>query len=54
MSPDEIILTGMSSNFQYEKISRALDSVDNKDILRDNAKLYAKLWIKATQVRRSI
>ena len=35
MNPSEIELTKVSKNFEYEKISREIDSVDDIKLLRD-------------------
>ena len=46
MNPDEIKLQKLSKNFEYEKLSRDIDSIDDIKILRDVTKSYVKLYLK--------
>ena len=46
MNPDTIKLENLSKIFEYEKISRELDSCENLEQLRDIAKCYVKLHFK--------
>lgn len=50
MDPDKISLSNMSKLFEYEKISRDLDSIDDIDTLRNWAKSYIKLYFKQQEV----
>ena len=46
MKPSEIELTKVSKNFEYEKISREIDTVEDVKTLRDMVKCYLKLYLK--------
>jgi hypothetical protein len=50
MDPDKISLENMSKLFEYEKLSRDLDSIDDIEILRTYAKSYIKLYFKQQEV----
>lgn len=50
MNPDKIELTTISKSFEYEKISRGIDSIEEIDALRNLAKSYAKLYYKQQEV----
>jgi hypothetical protein len=50
MDPDAITLENMSKMFEYEKISREIDNIDDINILRDFAKSYIKLYLKQQEV----
>jgi len=50
MDPDEIKLDNLSKSFEYTKISKDIDSCDDRDILKDIAKSYAKLYLKQQEV----
>lgn len=50
MNPDKIELTTISKSFEYEKISRSIDSIEEIDVLRNLAKSYAKLYYKQQEV----
>jgi hypothetical protein len=54
MNPSEIELTKVSKNFEYEKISREIDSVDDVKLLRDTAKCYLKLYLKQQETITAI
>lgn len=46
MDPDEITLEKLSKSFEYAKIAREIDSCDDRDMLKNIAKSYAKLYFK--------
>jgi|TARA_B100001094_G_scaffold231341_1_gene226130 hypothetical protein len=46
MNPDQIELKKLSKTFEYEKLSRDIDSIDDIKILRDVTKSYVKLYLK--------
>ena len=46
LTPDDIQLTSVSKSFEYEKISREIDTCDDVEILRKIAKLSLKLTFK--------
>lgn len=50
MNPDKIVLENISKMFEYEKLSRDIDSIDNLETLRDYAKSYIKLYLKQQEV----
>jgi len=50
MDPDEIKLDNLSKSFEYTKISKDIDSCDDRDILKNIAKSYAKLYLKQQEV----
>lgn len=50
MSPNDIELQNLTKNFEYEKISREIDSCENKDQLKNIAKSYVKLYFKQQEV----
>lgn len=46
MNPDKIELENLSKIFEYEKISRELNSCDDIEKLKNVAKCYIKLFLK--------
>lgn len=50
MNPDSISLENISKMFEYEKLSRDIDSIDDAEILRNFAKSYIKLYLKQQEV----
>ena len=46
MNHEELKLETVSKMFEYEKISRELDSCTNIDMLRNICKCYVKLYMK--------
>jgi len=50
MDPDKVSLESISKSFEYEKISRDLDKIEDIEVLRDFAKCYAKLYYKQQEV----
>jgi hypothetical protein len=50
MNPDQIQLEDVNKMFEYEKISRDIDSVDDIEVLKNYAKSYIKLYLKQQEV----
>ena len=50
MDPDKISLESISKMFEYEKLSRDIDSIDDIEILRSFTKSYIKLYLKQQEV----
>lgn len=50
MDPNEITLDSVNKLFEYEKISRSIDSINDLDLLKKLAKSYAKLYFKQQEV----
>jgi hypothetical protein len=50
MDPDKIILDNLNKSFEYEKLARDIDSIDDLDVLRNYAKSYIKLYLKQQEV----
>jgi hypothetical protein len=46
MNPNKIKLENISKLFEYEKISREIDSCNDADQLKNIAKSYVKLFLK--------
>ncbi len=54
MKPSDIDLENISKMFEYEKIARDIDSIDDINILRNFAKSYIKLYLKQQEVISSL
>jgi hypothetical protein len=50
MDPDKISLESISKMFEYEKIARDIDSIDDIEIIKNFAKSYVKLYLKQQEV----
>ena len=50
MDPTSIILEDMNKMFEYEKIARDIDSIDDIETVRDFAKAYVRLYLKQQEV----
>lgn len=50
IDPNQIELENISKLFEYEKISRDIDSIDEIEIVRNFAKAYARLYLKQQEV----
>ena len=46
MDPDSIELTNLSKSFAYQKIATDIDKCDDRDMLKNIAKSFAKLYYK--------
>ena len=54
MKPDDLKLDTMSKLFEYEKISRELDTCTNIDLMRNLCKCYVKLYMKQQETVASL
>jgi len=54
MDPNEISLENLSKIFEYEKISREIDSCEHIEQLKDIAKSFVKLYFKQEEVVASL
>lgn len=50
MDPDKVFLENMTKLFEYEKLSRDIDSIDDIELLRNYVKSYIKLYLKQQEV----
>jgi hypothetical protein len=50
MDPDKLKLETISKSFEYEKISRELDTCTNIDLMRNLCKCYVKLYMRQEEV----
>jgi len=50
MNPDQIQLEDVNKMFEYEKLSRDIDSVDDIEVLKNYVKSYIKLYLKQQEV----
>ena len=50
MDPNSITLENMNKLFEYEKLSRELDAINDVSQLRDVAKAYIRLYLKQQEV----
>lgn len=50
MKPSDINLESFSKNFEYEKLSREIDSIENLEQLKDLTKSFVKLYFKQQEV----
>lgn len=46
MNPDDIKLESVSKQFEFEKISRELDTCTNIEMMRNLCKCYVKLYMR--------
>jgi len=54
MKPSDIDLENINKMFEYEKIARDIDSIDDIVILKNFAKSYIKLYLKQQEVISSL
>jgi hypothetical protein len=54
MHPDEIVLDNMNKLFEYEKLSRDIDSINDIETLKNMSKSYIKLYLKQQEVLSKI
>jgi hypothetical protein len=45
MDPDKVKLESLNKLFEYEKLARDIDSIDDIETLRDLSKSYVKLYL---------
>lgn len=50
MRPEDIMLEDVNKMFEYEKLSRDIDSVDDIEVIKNYAKSYIKLYLKQQEV----
>jgi len=50
MDPTSITLEDINKLFEYEKIVRDIDSIDDIETIRDFAKAYVRLYLKQQEV----
>ena len=50
MDPNSITLENINKLFEYEKLSRDIDSINDIEILRNFAKSYLKLYLSQQEV----
>lgn len=50
MDPNSIVLEDINKLFEYEKISRDIDSIDDINIIKNFAKSYIKLYLKQQEI----
>lgn len=50
MDPDTITLDNINKMFEYERLSRDIDNIDDIKILKNLAKSYIKLYFKQQEV----
>lgn len=50
MDPNSITLDNISKLFEYEKIARDIDSIDDIETLRNIAKSHIKLYLSQQEV----
>lgn len=50
MDPDKITLNQINKMFEYEKLSRDIDSIEDIETLKNLAKSYIKLYFRQQEV----
>lgn len=50
MDPNSISLEDINKMFQYEKLARDIDSIDEIEVIKNYAKSYIKLYLKQQEV----
>ena len=50
MDPTSIILEDINKMFEYEKIARDIDSIDDIETVKEFAKAYVRLYLKQQEV----
>lgn len=54
MDPDKITLDNLSKGFEYFKLSKEIDSLDNVESIKNVAKAYCKLYLKQQEVLQDL
>jgi hypothetical protein len=54
MNPDDIQLTSIAKSFEYEKLAREVDTIDDIKLVKDMLKSYIKLYLKQKETFTSI
>jgi hypothetical protein len=50
MNPNSIILDNINKMFEYEKLARDIDSIDDIDKVKNITKCYIKLYLKQQEI----
>ncbi len=50
MDPNEVILEDINKMFEYEKLARDIDNIEDVEVLKNCAKAYIKLYLKQQEV----
>ncbi len=50
MDPNKITLDSLNKNFEYERLSREIDSCEDTTELKNIAKSYIKLYLKFQEI----
>jgi hypothetical protein len=54
LDPSKIALDTPSKSFEFEKVSRDLERIDEIDVLRNIARCYIKLYLKQQETLKAI
>lgn len=54
MNPDDIELSSMAKSFEYEKLAREIETVNDVEFLKGMLKSYIKLYLKQQETFISI
>ena len=54
MNPDDIQLASVAKSFEYEKLAREVDTIDDIEDLKKMLKSYIKLYLKQKETFSSI
>ena len=54
MDPNEIQLNNLSKSFAYQKIASDIDGCDDRDMLKNIAKAFCKLYYKQQETMQTI
>jgi len=54
MDPNEIQLNNLSKSFAYQKIASDIDECDDRDMLKNIAKSFCKLYYKQQETMQTI
>ena len=54
MDPNEIQLNNLSKSFAYQKIASDIDRCDDRDMLKNIAKAFCKLYYKQQETMQTI
>ena len=54
MNPDDIQLTSVAKSFEYEKLAREVDTIDDIEDVKKMLKSYIKLYLKQKETFSSI
>jgi hypothetical protein len=54
MDPTKIPLENINKLFEYEKIARIIDTIDDVEVLKNFTKSYVKLYLKQQEVLSKI